>query len=372
MTTTLRAARDLHIETLGDHEARLLFPEPRPNFADTRFATLFTREHPLELELGGTLAPIRVAFQTYGRLNRARDNAVFVCHALTGSASLAGSTGWWPDAVGSGRMLDPDRDYIICSNVLGGCYGTTGPTSPDPSCDRDYGPNFPEVTIGDIVRVQVALLDHLGVDRARAVVGGSMGGMQALEWLRSHPSRVNAGVIIGAPARRNAWAIAWGYLGRKAIEGDPEFRGGRYASQPRGLALARAIATVSYRAPFSLDWTQGRRPSPVDPDRFAIETYLDYQGEKLIDRFDANSYLALTRAMDRFEIPDADLARVEHRALCVGISSDTLYPASDVRALADALPRGEYWELHSPHGHDAFLLETPTLSRRVERFLQDV
>lgn len=359
-------ARDLHVERLGEHEARLLFPEPRPDSASTRFATVFTAASPLALELGGTIAPVRVAFQSFGRLNRARDNAVVVCHALTGNAAV---DGWWPDLLGPGRPLDPQRDYVVCSNVLGGCYGTTGPASPDPRSGRDYGPDFPAVTVGDMVRVQAALLDHLGVGSARAVVGGSMGGMQALEWLHAFPERVRAGIVVGAPARHGAWALAWNHLARAAIENDPAFRAGRYAAQPAGLALARGVATLSYRAPVGLEWSQGRWPSPQDPGRFAVETYLDHQGERLVERFDANSYLAISRAMDRFDLSLADLANISHPVLCVGISSDLLYTPGEVRALADAIPNAEYWELASPHGHDAFLIDTEVLSKRLARFL---
>jgi alpha/beta hydrolase fold len=178
MTT---AMRDMQVENLGDYEARVLFPEAKPNPLTTKYATVFSAKKPLQLELGGTLAPVRVAYTTYGTLNEARDNAVVVCHALTGSSQVGGADGWWPELIGPGRMLDTDRDFVICSNVLGGCYGTTGPASPEPETGRDYGPNFPEITIADMVRVQRALADHLNIGSIRAVVGGSMGGMLALD-----------------------------------------------------------------------------------------------------------------------------------------------------------------------------------------------
>ncbi len=372
MTSSLKPERDLHVETLGDYEARVLFPEPRPDARETRYATVFTAAKPLALERGGTLAPVRVAFNTYGKLNAARDNAVVVCHALTGSSSVGGASGWWPDLVGPGRMLDTERDFVICSNVLGGCYGTTGPASPDPNSDRDYGPGFPEVTIHDMVRVQKALADRLGVSRLRAVVGGSMGGMQALEWLRLYPDFVGAGVVIGAPPRHSPWGIIFNHLARMAIQNDPDFRAGRYAAQPKGLALARAITTLFFRSPESFQITQGRRPSPVDAARFAMETYLEHQGEKLLERFDANSYITISRAMDWFDLSTEQLAGIAQPVLCVGISSDILYLPSEVREVAETIPNATYWELNSPHGHDAFLLETEQLGEQVVRFLETI
>ena len=370
MTSALRPERDVHVESLGDYEARVLFPEPKPTPADTRFATVFTAKKPLELELGGLLAPVRVAYTTYGTLNEAKDNAVVVCHALTGSSQVGGPNGWWPDLIGPGRMLDTEHDFVICSNVLGGCYGTTGPASPEPETGRDYGPNFPDVTIGDMVRVQHSLAEHLGVKSVRAVVGGSMGGMLALEWLRQNPDFVRSGVVIGAPARHSAWGIIFSHLARMAIQNDPDFRGGRYSAQPGGLALARAITTLFFRGPESFGLTQGRRPSPTDITRFAMETYLEHQGEKLLERFDANSYITISKAMDRFDLSPEQLASIQQPVFCVGISSDLLYLPSEVQELATTIPDALYWELISPHGHDAFRLETETLEVAVKAFLQ--
>jgi homoserine O-acetyltransferase len=370
MTSSLRPERDVHVENLGDYEARVLFPEPRPDTRNTRYATVFTAARPLELVLGGSLTPVRVAYHSYGTLNQARDNAVVVCHALTGSSSVGGASGWWPDLIGPGKMLDTDRDFVLCSNVLGGCYGTTGPASPDPASNRDYGPSFPEITITDMVRVQRALADQLGIKRVRAVVGGSMGGMLALEWLRLNPEFVASGVVIGAPPRHSAWGIVFNHLARMAIQNDPEFRGGRYGAQPRGLALARAITTLFFRSPQSFGITQGRRPSPVDAARFAMETYLEHQGEKLLERFDANSYITISKAMDRFDLPPDQLATIRQPTLCVGISSDLLYLPAEIQELAQLMPSARYWELQSPHGHDAFLLESAQLAEQVKGFLE--
>ena len=372
MTATLKPERDLHFETLGDYEARVLFPEPRPVAREMRYATVFSAKKPLALELGGSLAPVRVAYTTYGTLNEARDNAVVVCHALTGSAVVGGASGWWSELIGEGQILDTNKDFVICANVLGGCYGTTGPTSPDPSSSRDYGPGFPEITVGDMVRVQAALLEVLGVRHVRVVVGGSMGGMQVLEWLHSYPNLVGAGVVIGAPARHSAWALALYHLSRQAIQNDPDFRSGRYAAQPKGLALAREIATISYRSPASFEITQARRPSKLDPKKFAMQTYLEHQGEKLLERFDANSYLSISRALDRFDLTDAQLAEITQPVLCVGISSDCLYLPHEVKHIGDTVQNGEYVHLESVHGHDAFLIEMDKLEPSVREFLSRV
>ncbi len=365
----LRPERDLRLESLGDYEARVLFPEPRPVAGDMRFATLFNAKKPFELELGGRLAPVRVAYTTHGTLNAARDNAIVVCHALTGSAVVAGKNGWWPELVGPAKLLDTEKYFVVCSNVLGGCYGTTGPASPDPNNGRDYGPAFPDISINDMVRVQIALAEHLNIASVRAVVGGSMGGMQALEWLRLCPDFVRAGVVIGAPAKHSAWGIVFSHLARMAIQNDPDFRAGRYAAQPKGLALARAITTLFFRSPESFELSQGRRPSPTDISRFAMETYLEHQGEKLLERFDANSYISISKAMDRFELSASALATIAQPVFCVGISSDILYLPTEVQDLANHLPQGQYWELVSPHGHDSFLLESEMLAEQIAKFL---
>lgn len=365
MSASLKPEHHFEIERLGDLEVRVLFPEPKPSELDVRHTTLFVQQ-PLELELGGSLPMVRVAYSTYGKLNRAKDNAVVVCHALTGSSSVAS---WWSDALGAGKMLDTDTDFIVCANVLGGCYGSTGATSLDPLTNRTYGSQFPDITIVDMVRVQAALLEHLGVKRIKAVIGGSMGGMQALEWLRAYPDRIDAGVIIGAPPRHSAWGITFNHLARMAIQNDPDFKAGKYAAQPQGLALARAITTLFFRSPESFGLTQGRRPSPTDPSRFAMETYLEHQGERLLERFDANSYISISKAMDRFDLSPTDLEQIAVPILSIGISSDFLYLPAEAREIAETVQQGEYWELTSPHGHDAFLLETERLTKRVKTFL---
>lgn len=366
MTAPLTPEHRFAFETVGDAEARVLFPEPRPNARDVKYATLF-RDTGFTLELGAHLPTVRVAYSTYGKLNDAGDNAVLVCHALTGSSSVRS---WWGDALGEGLMLDTARDFIVCANVLGGCYGSLGPTSLNATTNRSYGPDFPEITVSDMIRVQVTLLERLGVKSLRMAIGGSMGGMQVLEVLRAFPNLARAGVVIGAPPRHSAWGLALYHLSRAAIERDPDYRAGRYGRQPGGLALAREIATLSYRSPASFEITQGRKPSPTDPAKSAMQTYLEHQGEKLLERFDANSYLTISRALDRFDMTLADLGRISVPVLAVGISSDVLYLPHEVKEVAQGVQRGEYVELQSPHGHDAFLLETRKLEGWVKDFLE--
>ena len=353
----------IEVESHGEHEALRLVPTQPLERPLERSVVLYPTSSPLVLDSGETLAPVRVAFTTLGHLNEAGDNAVLVCHALTGSAVASGPDGWWRDVIGSGRMLDPQRDFIVTSNVLGGCAGTTGPASVNPENGRPFGNAFPRITLADMVRVQAALLNHLGVRRLALVIGGSMGGLQVLEWLRASPEKVAAGVVVGAPARHSAWALAFNHLARLALTG-----GAGNDPTMGGLRLARAVATLSYRSPFSLDWVQGRSRSPVDPTRRGIETYLEHQGDRLVERFDAVSYLRIIDAMDDFDLTDAAAGDIQAPVLCVGISSDQLYPPAEVRALASLLPRGEYWELSSPHGHDAFLIEGRRLERRVKAY----
>jgi homoserine O-acetyltransferase len=365
VTAPLTPEHRFAIQQVGEVEARVLFPEPRPSARDVKYATLF-RDTGFALDLGGFLPSVRVAYSTYGKLNDAGDNAVLVCHALTGSSSVRS---WWSDALADDGMLDTAQDFIVCANVLGGCYGSLGPTSLNAATNRSYGPEFPEITVGDMVRVQVSLLERLGVRRLRCAVGGSMGGMQVLEVLRSHPGLAHSAVVIGAPPRHSAWGLALYHLSRAAIERDPDYRAGRYGRQPGGLALAREIATLSYRSPASFALTQGRKPSPLNPDKTAMQTYLEHQGEKLLERFDANSYLWISRALDRFDVTTTELEAITVPILGIGISSDVLYLPGEVREITDTVQNGEYRELESPHGHDAFLLETRKLTAWVRDFL---
>nr|BCX01888.1 MAG: homoserine O-acetyltransferase [Bacteroidota bacterium] len=328
---------------------------------------------PFELECGAVLPEVRVAYRTWGDPDPEMTNVVLVCHALTGSADV---DRWWAGMLGPGRALDPERDYIICSNVLGSCYGTTGPLSPRPGSREPWGPDFPPVTIRDMVRLQAALLEYLGVRRLRLVIGGSMGGMQVLEWALMYPERVEAIVPIATSGRHSAWAIALSEAQRQAIYADARWQGGRYEPEQgpeKGLAAARMMAMCLYRGPESLGRRFGRDLEP-GTDRFAVESYLHHQGRKLVERFDANTYVVLTRAMDSHDLArgrgayESVLRAIRHPALVVGISSDVLYWPDEARELARLLPNARMAELDSPHGHDAFLIETEQLGVLVAAF----
>jgi homoserine O-acetyltransferase/O-succinyltransferase len=381
-------------ETWGDHAALLARHDAgrfgSVGLVEPRALDVASATRPLELEGGGRLDHVRVAFETYGELSAGGKNAVLVCHALTGSAHAAGRhgegevPGWWDPLIGPGKAIDTRSHFVICSNVLGGCYGTTGPTSADPGTGAPYGPHFPRFGVRDMVEVQRRLLEALGVRSLKAVIGGSMGGMQALEWGVGHPELVRGVVAIAVGARHSAWAIGLNEVARRAIMADPLWQEGRYPPdrQPEtGLGLARAIAMLSYRSYDSLEARFGRERRASDDglaSSFEIASYLAYHGVKLVRRFDANTYLGLTGAMDEYDLAagrgrlDEVLARVRPPALVMGIPSDVLYPESEQRGLAEALPRGRYVRLASPHGHDAFLIEYVQLAAQLRRFLGEV
>lgn len=323
------------------------------------------------LECGRVLPEVQVAVRTWGRLDGAGSNGVLVCHALTGSADVEA---WWPGLLGPGRALDPERDFVVCGNVLGSCYGTTGPTSPRPGRTGVWGPDFPPITIRDMVRLQARVLDSLGVRRLRLVVGGSLGGMQALEWVAEFGDRVDGAVALAAPARQSAWAIALGHAQRAAIRLDPQWQEGRYEADapPReGLAAARAMAMCSYRSWESLERRFGRQAGPAG---FAVEGYLRHQGEMLAARFDANAYVTLTRAMDTHDLGRGRggltqvLAGIATPLMVVAIDSDVLFPAEELWELVDSAPAARLEWLASPHGHDAFLTEPEEVNRMVLGF----
>jgi homoserine O-acetyltransferase len=330
------------------------------------------RRGPLPLDSGAVLPEVTVAYRTWGRLSADGGNAVLVCHALTGSADV---DRWWSPLLGPGRALDPDRDFVVCSNVLGGCYGTTGPASPRPDDGRRWGGSFPDVSVRDIVRIQATLLESLGVRRLRLVVGGSLGGMQVLEWALLFPDRVEALAPIAVSARHSAWCIALSEAQRQAIYADPRWRDGHYPENDppeAGLAAARAIAMCTYRSRASFEERFGRKAAPAGP--FAVESWLHHHGRTLVDRFDANTYVTLTRAMDTHDVGRgrggwrAALATVAAPALVVSIDSDVLYPAVEQEELAAALPAGRLVTLVSPHGHDAFLIEAEATNALVAEF----
>ncbi len=364
------------------------------HIVETKFVLLFDETNPLILENGAHLAPVTVAFETYGELNEARDNAILVCHALTGSAHAAGffsddpkSAGWWESFIGDGKPIDTSKYFVICSNFLGGCYGTTGSRSLNPTTGKPYGTLFPQMTVRDMVRVQKSLVTYLGVERLRSVIGGSLGGMQVLEWALMYPRLVGSIVPIATAAQHSPWAIGLNDLARQAIMNDPAWNGGNYyeIGQPeKGLSLARQIAMVSYRSEqeFAVRFARERQKTNgqestyrFDSDNlFQVQRYLRHQGDKLVDRFDANTYLFITRAMDLHDVSYGRgtmhdvLGSVSAPALLIGIDTDILYPASEQRRLAELLPHSTYREITSPYGHDAFLIEFDQMKSAVNDF----
>lgn len=357
----------------------------------------FGPDKPLRLDSGARLDGFEIAYRTYGVLNEDRTNAVLVCHALTGDQHVAGlhpangKPGWWTQVVGKGLPLDPDRHFIICSNVIGGCMGSTGPSSINPATGKPWGLAFPVITIADMVRAQAMLIDHLGIDTLFAVVGGSMGGMQVLQWAADYPDRLFAAVCIAGTARHSAQNIAFHEVGRQAIMADPNWLGGDYANQgarpEKGLAVARMSAHITYLSEAALQRKFGRELQRdglswgFDAD-FQVESYLRHQGATFVDRFDANSYLYITRAMDYFDLAsgyDGVLAAAFRKArqtrFCVlSFTSDWLYPTPESRAIVRALnaagARASFVEISSDKGHDAFLLDEPVMRSALTGFLE--
>lgn len=364
-----------------------------------RFAPIirFGADAPLPLDCGAELAPWDIAYQTYGTLNQDKSNAVLVCHALTGDQYVAnqhpvtGRDGWWTTIVGPGRPVDTDRYFVICANVLGGCIGSSGPTSINPATGAPYGLDFPVITIRDMVRAQARLVDHLGIDQLFCVIGGSMGGMQVLQWAASYPERVFSAVPIATAARHSAQNIAFHEVGRQAIMADPNWHGGGYftagAVPEKGLAVARMAAHITYLSEPALHSKFGRNLQ--DRDRlgfgfdadFQVESYLRHQGSTFVDRFDANSYLYLTRAMDYFDLAaeyDGVLAEafrdIRTRFCVVSFTSDWLFPTVESRQIVQALNAAaanvSFVEIESDKGHDAFLLDEPEFFQTLTGFLK--
>jgi homoserine O-acetyltransferase len=342
---------------------------------------------------------LTIAYQTYGVLNRTRSNAILVCHALSGDQFAAGThpvtgrAGWWQTMVGPGRPLDTDRYFVVCPNVIGGCMGSTGPADPNPACGKPYALDFPIVTIADMARAQVMLLDALGIEKLLSVTGGSMGGMQALQWLAAYPERVASAIPIATSARHTAQNIALHEIGRQAIMADSNWLGGRYLEQgmrpDRGLAIARMVGHVSYLSEEALARKFGRALQNRSAFSFAferdfqVESYLHHQGSSFVERFDANSYLYITRAMDYFDLAaDCDghlssaFRNTKAQCLVLSFTSDWLFPTSEncliAQALSDAGAAVQFREITTYRGHDAFLLEEPDLFTAVRDFLNSV
>jgi homoserine O-acetyltransferase len=356
----------------------------------------FGPERPLPMDCGVTLDRWQIAYQTYGTLNAARSNAVLVCHALTGDQHVAsrnpvtGKAGWWESMIGPGKPIDTERFFVVCANVLGGCLGTTGPASINPATGQAWGLAFPMVTVGDMVRAQSLLLDHLGIASLFCVIGGSMGGMQVLQWAASYPDRVFAALPLATGPRHSAQNIAFHEVGRQAVMADPDWRQGRYLEEgtrpTKGLSVARMGAHITYLSETALHRKFGRRlqdrAAPTfsfDAD-FQVESYLRHQGMSFVERFDANSYLYLTRAMDYFDLAqdhDGVLARAfkgtDTRFCVASFTSDWLFPTSESRAIVHALNAAggsvSFVEIESDKGHDAFLLDEPNLFATTRGFI---
>ncbi len=356
----------------------------------------FAETEPLALDSGGLLAPFSIAYETYGALNAAKSNAILICHALTldqyvvGTNPVTGKPGWWETIVGSGKPVDTDRYFVICPNIIGGCMGSTGPASINPATGRPYGLDFPMITIRDMVRAQARLIERLGIADLFSVIGGSMGGMQVLEWAASHGDKVFSAVPIATAPRHSSQNIAFHEVGRQAVMADPDWRQGRYLDEgvlPRkGLAVARMAAHITYLSSKALHEKFGRKLQDretltfgFDAD-FQVESYLRYQGSTFVDRFDANSYLYITRAMDYFDLAadhGGTLANafkgIKTRFCVVSFTSDWLYPTRDsreiVRALNTVAANVSFVEIESDKGHDAFLLHEPELFDTVGGFL---
>ncbi len=367
---------------------------------EKKFHTMAEPPDELILASGARLGPITVAYETMGTLNADKSNVILIAHALSGDSHVAGyysiadpKPGWWDIMVGPGKGIDTNKYYVICSNVLGGCMGTTGPSSTNPATGRPYGLDFPMVTIGDMVKVQKALLDYLGINKLLAVVGGSIGGMQVIEWTINYPEMVTAAIMLATTTRHSALAIAFNEIGRQAIMSDPHFNKGDYYSGPKpdlGLALARMVGHVTYLSDEAMRSKFGRRLQDRDnlafdfEANFQVESYLRYQGSKFVQRFDANSFLYITKAADYFDVgcqhgnnSEVDaFAGVTAKILAISFTSDWLYPTYQSRDMVKAMKKNgldvSFCEIEAKCGHDAFLLPNERQSTLISRFLKRV
>ena len=376
--------------------------------AKTKIVSLFNNNDPLIFETGDELSPIQVAYQTYGERNSDGTNAILINHALTGNAHAAGTIeeietdlksnpdllekysvsqkgkkGWWDELIGEGKLFDTSKYFVVSSNILGSCYGTTGPVSIKNMFNRKYGVDFPTVTVRDMVKVQKKLLEHLGVNKLKTAIGGSLGGMQVLEWALMYPEMIESIIPIATSAQHSPWAISLNQAAREAITSDPVWNNGNYKVQPaKGLSLARKIAMISYRSLDSFEDKFSRDRKDDDGDKldkkniFQIESWLNYHGVKINERFDANTYLCLSHSMDLHDVAlnrgnlNEVLGGLNIPTLSIGISSDILYPAAEQKRIADLIPNSTYSEIESIHGHDAFLIEFDQMEKIIKDFFE--
>jgi homoserine O-acetyltransferase len=361
---------------------------------ETRYLDL---PSPLPLDCGRKLSGVRVAYETYGTLSPARDNVILVCHALSGDAHAAGiaatppeegtregfakGLGWWDGMIGPGKAFDTGRWFVVSTNLLGGCRGTTGPSSVDPATGEPYGPDFPVITVADMVRCERAFLDALGIERLAAVAGGSLGGMQALQWAVDYPDRVTAIVVIASTHALQPQGVAWNAIARESIMRDPDWQGGRYYGTGRspdaGMGVARMVGHITYLSAQGLAEKFGRRFQnglnyTITEPEYEVESYLRHQAAAFVRRFDANTYLYLSRALTYFELDRAALSRIRARTLLIAFSSDWLYPPAASEQISEILgASAEFHVIDAPHGHDCFLLEEARQTPIVRRFLQE-
>lgn len=356
----------------------------------------FDECQPLQLDSGALLAPYSIAYKSYGTLNKTKSNAILICHALTGDQfvqgdhPLTGKRGWWESVVGPGKPIDTDRYFVICPNIIGSCMGSTGPASVNPQTGKAYGLDFPVITIRDMVRAQLCLIEYLGIETLFSVVGGSMGGMQVLEWVANYGDRVFSAIPLATAPRHSSQNIAFHEVGRQAVMADPDWRHGRYLEEGtaplKGLAVARMAAHITYLSSKALHEKFGRKLQDRDALTFGfdadfqVESYLRHQGSTFVDRFDANSYLYITRAMDYFDLAadhggtlSAAFIGVKTRFCVISFTSDWLYPTRDSREIVQALnsvaANVSFVEIRSDKGHDAFLLHEPELFDTISGFL---
>ncbi|MFA6989480.1 MAG: homoserine O-acetyltransferase [Candidatus Gastranaerophilaceae bacterium] len=373
-----------------------IFPADSVGLVETQY---YTFDQKIRLECGEELGPITVAYETYGKLNETKDNAILVIHALTGDAHAAGynfiddkKVGWWDMLIGPGKAYDTNKHFVICSNILGGCKGTTGPSSINPINGMPYGIDFPVITIEDTVKVQKKLIEYLGIKKLLSVAGGSMGGMQAMQWAIMYPELVNSVIVIASTSKLSAQGIAFNAVGRNAILSDPNWNNGNYyetkAKPDRGLAIARMVGHITYLSEESMHNKFGRKfQNKSKPDfsfdiDFQVESYLQHQGQIFVDRFDANSYLYITRAIDYFDIESKygtlseAFKKVCAKFLVISFSSDWLFPSVESKAIVKSLVSigkdVSYCEIESSYGHDAFLLESATQATIIQSFLTDL